>query len=186
MICNIHNRLLDLLPHKLHSILDAQHPNLLPTLRLRARRINNTNVHRPRIPLIPILAPELKLHTLSSLQFSPYPILPQSIYPPNTNSLGPLPNPLPPPNLAPMKGINAIIRRQLIAPPIQAIDLRVSETVRDASDGFPEEGRVVRLVERLLGEALHDVGFSYEEGLQDCAEGEELEGCLLGGHCSEN
>lgn len=38
----------------------------------------------------------------------------------------------------------------------------------------------MRDVEGLLGEGLHDVGFSDEEGLDDGAEGEELEGGLLG------
>jgi len=68
----------------------------------------------------------------------------------------------------------------LITPPVQGADLRVRETVRDTSDRFPEERRVVRDVEGLFGERLHDVGFSDEEGLDDGAEGEELEGGLLG------
>jgi len=68
----------------------------------------------------------------------------------------------------------------LIAPPVQGVDLRVRETVRDTSDRFPEERRVVRDVEGLFGERLHDVGFPDEEGLDDGAEGEELERGLLG------
>lgn len=32
-------------------------------------------------------------------------------------------------------------------------------------------------VERLFGEGLDNVGLPYEEGLNDCAEGQELKGC---------
>lgn len=36
----------------------------------------------------------------------------------------------------------------------------------------------------MFGEGLYDVCFSYQEGLDYCAEGEELEGCGGGGHFS--
>lgn len=40
----------------------------------------------------------------------------------------------------------------------------------------------MRFIERLLREALYDVCFANDEGLDDSAEGEELEWCW-GGHC---
>lgn len=42
----------------------------------------------------------------------------------------------------------------------------------------------MQFIEGLCGETLHDVRFSNEDGLNYCAEREELEGCGgLFGHC---
>ncbi len=75
-----------------------------------------------------------------------------------------------------MKSIGTIVSRQLITLPIERVDFCVGQTVRDAADRFPEERRVVRLIECLCWESLHDVYFSSEKGVDYCAEGEELEG----------
>jgi hypothetical protein len=81
-----------------------------------------------------------------------------------------------------MKSISPIISRQLITLPIQRVDFGVGQSIRDPTDRFPEERRVVQLIECLRWESLHDVCFADEKGLDYCAEGEELEGGFIGCH----
>lgn len=60
----------------------------------------------------------------------------------------------------------------------QRINFRIRDSIRNSPDCFAEEGGVVGDVLGLFGEGLDNVEvvLADEEGLDDCAEGEELEG----------
>lgn len=62
---------------------------------------------------------------------------------------------------------------------VDGVELGAAHAVGDPSDRLAEEGPVVRHVELLRWEALDDVGAVDLEGLDDGAQGQELD---LGGH----
>lgn len=175
VVRHVDNRLIGT-PNQLGLVLHRQHNHLLPLLRLLPHRVHNTRLHRPGKSLIAIGAHQAKLDALPTLD---WPLNPGNL--PHTHRDRPVPDLLAPPDHAAVQVVGPVVGGQGVLLAVDLVEAGAADAVGHAPDRLAKVGRVVALVLRLLGEALHDVKAADAELLDDRAEGQEGYGGV--GHC---
>jgi len=168
VVCDVNNSLLDFITHKLNLVLPVQVHTLDALLRL-ADSVVNLGLDSSGEPSIAVLADVLEHDLLPAVP---------------VHRRGSFPGSLSPPIAATVKVILAsLVGLEFVGLAIEAVDLGSRDAVGNAADGFAEEGLVAGLsVDFLRGIAKGDVDAADSEGLDDGAEGEELDGACLGRH----
>jgi len=162
VVCDVDDSLLDFVTHKLNLVLPIQGYTIHAALRL-ADSVVNLSLDRSREPSIAVLANVLEHDLLPSVPVHRCRSIPSGLSPPVAATVQVV--------LASLVGL------ELVGLAIEAVDLGCGDTVGDAADGLAEEGLVAGLfVDFLGGVAEGDVDAADCEGLDDGAEGEELDG----------
>jgi hypothetical protein len=159
--------------NQLRLVLNPQHNHLLAVLHLLANGVHHARLDGAGETLIAVLADQRELDALATLET----LHPRNL--PHADGGGPVPDLLAPADDAAVQVVRPVVGGQCVGlAAVDVLELGVLDAVGDAADGLAEEGGVVALVLRLLGEALHDVDAADAELLDDGAQGQEGDGCV--------
>jgi len=168
VVCDVDDSLLDFVTNELNLVLPVQVHTLNALLRL-ADSVVNLGLDRSRESCIAVLADVLEHDLLPAVPVHRRRSLPGGLSPSVAATVEVV--------LASLVGL------EFVGLAIEAVDLSSGDAVRNAADGFAEEGFVAGLsVDLLAGVAEGDVDAADGEGLDNGAEGEELDGACLRRH----
>jgi hypothetical protein len=160
--------------HELRLVLEGQDRGLLAIDLLCTGRIGDLYQHLAREALLAVGTPERELDALAAFKTLEAGDLA------HTYGCGALPDLLAPSYDTAVQVVGSIVGRELVRlAVVERVDLGVLDAVGDPSDRLAEVGCVVRNVQLLCGEALHNVCAVDGEGLDDGAEWQERD--LVGG-----
>ena len=154
--------------NQLSLIFDAQNDDFLSINLLSTRCISGCNINSARETFISILTMERELDTFATLQAIDSRNLTDS------HGLRSIPHLLAPANLATVQGIALQVGKERPRLAVQIINFGAMDAVRDSSDCSSEERAVMLGVQLFGGEAIDDVDALDLEGLDDGAEGDQL------------
>lgn len=148
-------------------VLDTKYHDFLAINLLCAGGVDGLDQDFTRVSFVAILALQRELDTLSAVQALDSRDLSDS------NLLGTFPDLFTPALMAAVEGVGAIVGSQCVTLAVQIVDLGILDAVGDSADGLAKEWGVMRYVEVLRWETLHDIDSSYGYGLNDGAERQE-------------